>query len=113
MIIMRHYEYNDDEFSNDVDKFWKGDDDDDENMNNEMEEEFYNKEVIHAIEMQLAEKDLDLRLLKVVIKMLESSFWWKFYNFKTKLKMISRSYMIFFKTMQKTREIEEEGETQQ
>ena len=99
---MRNFEYNeDDEYKNEIDKFWQGDGDED--MDDEMYE---NKEIIQALEIQLAEKDLDLRILKMSIKTLESSFWWKFYNFRTRLKMIARTYLVLFKLLEKTRENE-------
>jgi len=101
---MRHFEYDDnDEFKKDIDKFWQGDDDDDD----EDMEQYVGSEVIQALNIQLAEKDLDLRLLKIIMKMLEKSFWWKFYNFQTRLKMIAKAYLVLFKLMTKTRESEE------
>ena len=102
---MRNFEYNEDE--NDVDKFWQGEEDDDD-----MEEEEYGvkqMELIHAMEMQLAERDLDLRALKIVIKMLEKSFCWRFYKFQTKLKMITKSYFVLIKMLEKNREIQDDA----
>jgi hypothetical protein len=102
---MRNFEYNEDE--NDVDKFWQGEEEDDD-----MEEEEYDAkqmELIHAMEMQLAERDLDLRALKIVIKMLEKSFCWRFYKFQTKLKMITKSYFVLIKMLEKNREIQDDA----
>lgn len=105
---MRNFEYNEDE--NDVDKFWQSEGDNDEMDEDEDEDEEYDSkqmELIHAMEMQLAERDLDLRALKIVIKMLEKSFCWKFYKFQTKLKMITKSYFVLIKMLEKNREIQD------
>jgi hypothetical protein len=50
------------------------------------EQEFQRAQII------LVNRDLNHRLLGRVIKMLEKSFWWKFYSLKKRLDMIDLTY---------------------
>jgi hypothetical protein len=98
---MREYNY-DDEDKNDIDKFWHGDDNDDDEME---EYELSKSDIISAMEIDLMEKEVDLKILKSSLKMLEKSFWWRFCSFETKLKRIAKTYLIFKKL---TKKVEEE-----
>ena len=98
---MREYNY-DEEDKNDIDKFWQegGDDDDDDGP-----DEISKSDFLAAMEIDLLEKEIDLKILKSSLKMLEKSFWWRFCNFETRLKRIAKTYLIFKKL---TKKVEEE-----
>jgi hypothetical protein len=85
---MRDFDYDENEdFQNDIDNFFG--DQDDEGI-------YYDKkDIIKAMELEVTENNINLKLLKTVIQTLEDSFWWRFYSFKTKLKMIARTYVVF------------------
>lgn len=90
---MRNFDYEDnDEFKHEIDRFF--DDDEAEFLNEE-----YKEEILHAMQLEIEENNLNLKLLQTSIKMLEKSIWWRFYSFKTKLKMIGKVYMVFDKLL--------------
>ena len=99
---MREFDYDGNEdFQNDIDNFWKDSDDDDEEdeYEDDMDDgEFlgYSKqEVLRAMELELVEREIDLKMLKLAIEMSEKSFWWRFYSLETRLRIIAKSYLIF------------------
>ena len=53
------------------------------------------------MELELLEKDCDLKLLMLCMKSLEKSFLWRFYSFQTKLKMIAKMYLVLSKLVSK------------
>lgn len=59
---------------------------------------------IHAVELSLVEANLNRRLLVNAIKSLESSWFWKFTPYKTKLKMITETYKVFAKLISESDE---------
>lgn len=96
---MRRFDYDDnnEEHREDVDGFF-GD------MNDEDDEEEYfispeeykelveDQQAMQQLHINLAHRDLDDRLLFKTIRMLEKSFWWRFYSQNKKLRLISRTY---------------------
>lgn len=103
---MREYNY-DDEDKNDIDKFWQdGDDDDDDGMEGPDEYEIEKSDILRAMELDFLERELDLKVLKLSIKLLEKSFWWRFCKFETKLKRIAKTYLIFMQLAKKASEEE-------
>lgn len=59
---------------------------------------------LRAVELTLVETNLNRRILVGVIKMLESSWLWKFTGHKTKLRMIEESYKTFSKLISDSKE---------
>ena len=97
-INMRNFDYEDnDEFRHEVDRFF---DDEGEFL----DEEGYKEELLHAMQLEIEENNLNLKLLQTSIKMLEKSIWWRFYSFKTKLRMIGKAYMVFDKLLIEVKE---------
>lgn len=108
---MRHYNYdeNNEDFRNEVDKFWEPDDDEEDEEDEEEDEEeddeeeveeimgYTKKDLIRAMELDLAENELDISLLHIAIQSLEKSFWWKFRSFESRLNLIAKTYLIFSK----------------
>ena len=87
---MRDFNYDEnEEFQNEIDNFFGGDE--------EEGADFYydKKDIIKAMEIEIAESEINLRLLKMAIQTLEKSFCWRFYSFKTKMKMILEMYTLF------------------
>lgn len=99
---MREYNY-DDEDKNDIDKFWQDGDDDEEEME---EYEIEKSDILRAMELDLLERELDLKVLRLSLKLLEKSFWWRFCKFETKLKRIAKTYLIFKQLAKKSNEEE-------
>ena len=58
-------------------------------------------------ELGLVAANLNRKILVSVVKTLETSWWWKFTCFKTKLSMISESYKTFSKLISESEEEEE------
>lgn len=102
---MREYNY-DEEDKNDIDKFWQDGDDDEEDMDME-EYEVEKSDILRAMELDLLERELDLKVLRLSLKLLEKSFWWRFCKFETKLKMIAKTYLIFKQLAKKGNEEEQ------
>ena len=69
----------------------------------EMEDDGMEEE-IRAVELNLVATNLNRRIIINAIKMLESSWWWKFTRYKTKLKMISECYKTFSKLVSEPEE---------
>jgi hypothetical protein len=89
MVKMRKFDYDGNEdFQKDIDGFFE------DEFGEEMfeNEDDYKKEIIRAMELEVAENGLNIKLLNTVITMLEKSFAWRFYSFSTKIKMIQKSY---------------------
>lgn len=94
---MREYDYDDED----------QDQDEMEELFDEEYEEYEAVEkghILKAMEMELVENSMDLKLLKDVTKMLEKSFWWRFYSFETKLKMVTQAYAVIDKLIMEVRE---------
>lgn len=94
---MRHFDYEDDEFRHEVERFF-GDDEAD------FIEDEYKDEILHAMQLEIEENNLNLKLLRTTIKMLEKSIWWRFYSFRTKLRMIGKAYLVFDKLLVEVKE---------
>jgi hypothetical protein len=86
---MRRFDYDEnEEFRDDVDRFFQENEDfftDDESLQNSID--FVNH-------------DFNLRIVRTTIRMLEKSFWWKFYSLNTRLKMIEKTFKRIKKTIQ-------------
>ena len=89
---MRRFDYdnNEDEFKNEVDKFFN-----DEGDNGKFEPP-YPFPMDISLEgddaFVLAEKELNLKIYRTAVKIAEKSFWWKFYFFNTRLSIINKIY---------------------
>jgi len=92
---MRFGKENNDDDQEDVEHFFNDEDDFDDEMHDEMA--YQENREIKMAELALVEANLNRRILVGVIKMLENSFLWKFINYETRLKMISKSYKTFSK----------------
>ncbi len=110
-------EYNYDGEDREVDNFWKDGDEMEEYEENEDDEDnflgYSKQEIIRAMELELGEKQIDLELLRAAMRFNETSFWWRFYGFQTRLKMIAKSYLIFRKLTKPDKEEEEEEESEE
>jgi hypothetical protein len=112
---MRNFNYddNDDEFKNEIDNFFHDDEEDYEDRDEDDEEDEededdyevgYSKEaILKAMEMESVETQLDIALLQMTIQMLEKSFWWRFYSPNRQMKLITRSYAIFYKILEEAK----------
>jgi len=84
------------------------DEENDENVNNFFQEDISNfeegfdeyKELLEERQMDqefkynFLERDSNQKTLRMAVRICEKSFWWKFYSFKTKLKMLQDSYLL-------------------
>lgn len=99
---MRRFNYEDnEEYRDDVDKFFNDDMDDmtPEEYKILMEQE----NVIQDMQMKVVHRDLNYRLLRAAVRVLEKSFWWKFCSLNTRLNSIDA-------TFQRLKKLEEEKE---
>lgn len=91
---MRRFDYDDDEFKDedfpDID-----DDGDDDELSAEYLQILEKRELIEAIKLQLAQKELNYSVLNKSIKYLEKSWFWRFKSLKTKLNSIIETYQTF------------------
>lgn len=95
---MRRFNFDDEETGPDneeVDRFFE---DPEFDLTPEEYEALVNQQQLQA---ELIQQELNQRLLLRAIKMLEKSFFWKFYSFSTRLKMIEKTYQSFFKIQKK------------
>lgn len=86
---MRRFDYdnNDDEYREDVDKFFNEDSDADRY------EELVEEELaLQEAQLDVAFRELNHRTLRAAIRICEKSFWWSFYSVKTRMKMINEAY---------------------
>jgi hypothetical protein len=82
---MRNFDYdNNEEFQPDIDKFFYEED----------EEFFTESEAIEAMELEIAETGINLRLIKIAIKTCEKTFFWRFYTHAYKMKLIKKTYKV-------------------
>lgn len=97
---MRRFEYDDnEEFREDVDKFFNNNDDDDEDgdgdgdRNADRYEEMIEQEMaIQEAQLDVAYRELNHRAMNAAIRVCEKSFWWGFYSINTRMKMIAEAY---------------------
>jgi hypothetical protein len=94
-------ERDDDENHEDLGHFFQGDFEDFDDMDY-MDDEAARE--LRAVELTLVEANLNRRILVGVVKMLESSWLWKFTRYETKLKMIKESYKTFSKLISDSEE---------
>lgn len=89
---MRRFDYDDnEEYREDVDNFF--DSGSDEGITpDEYRAIVKQEQEMQAVQLNLAYRDMNSHLLCRAIKMLEKSFWWRFYSLDTRLKMIERTY---------------------
>ena len=88
---MRRFNYDEnDEYREDVDKFFGEDQQDisDAEYKAIMEQE----QAIQQLQIRFVYRDLNHRMLRTAIRMCEKSFWWWFYSHNTRLKMIDKAY---------------------
>lgn len=83
---MRRFDYDEnDEFREDVDKFF---DENSDNYDDFLAEEF----ALQEAKLGIQHREMDLRLMRTAIKVCENTFMWSFYSLPTRLKMISDTY---------------------
>lgn len=90
---MRNFNYDDnEEFQPEIDNFF--DEEDDEEYDGE---EFFGEksEIIRAMELELVESHINLKILQTAIKTCEKKWFWRFYSLPTKLKHIAKAYVTF------------------
>lgn len=89
---MRRFDYDDDDdYREDVDNFFDGEEQPDitpEEYRSLIEDE----QVIQQLQIEMVSRELNDRLMFKAIKMLEKSFWWRFYSLDTRLKMIEKTF---------------------
>lgn len=92
---MRRFDYDDnEEHREEVDRFFGGEPEDNgEFLTPEEYKSFIdeNRELQRA-SFDLAVRDVEDRFLFRIVKMLERSFWWRFYSHETRMKMIEKTY---------------------
>jgi hypothetical protein len=89
---MRRFNYDDnEEFRDDVDKFF-GDEDDDldemEKYQDLVEEQF----ALEEAQIEIEYSKLNQRILQTAVSICEKSFWWSFFSLHTRTKMITDTY---------------------
>lgn len=94
---MRRFDYDDNEdHREEVDKFFGGGEPDGEGDVFMTPEEYeairQENAAMQQASFDIVYRELDDRLLFRVVKMLERSFWWRFYSLDTRMKMIEKSY---------------------
>jgi len=84
---MRRFDYDDnEEFRDDVDKFF--------NEESEKYEEIINEEMaIQEAQLEIANRELNHRTLRAAVRICEKSWFWGFYNVNTRMRMISDVYL--------------------
>lgn len=82
---MRRFNYDDnEEYRKEVDNFF-GDE--------EMSLGDYKEEkTIFDFQFNLAQQELNHRILRTAVRMSENSFWWRFYSLSTRLQIIDRTF---------------------
>lgn len=89
---MRRFDYDDNEENReDVDNFFGGEEAayiTPEDYKAIVQEE----QAMQQLQLDLVHRELNDRLLYRVTKMLEKSFWWRFYSLETRLRMIEKAY---------------------
>lgn len=79
---MRRFDYDDnEEFREDVDNFFRDSADFFEDDEHDLQQS-----------VDFVMRDLNLRIMRTAIRMLEKSIWWKFSSLNTRLKMIDKTY---------------------
>lgn len=97
---MRRFEYDDnEEFREDVDKFFNNDDEDDDDGDGDGDgdgdkyEDMIEQEMaIQEAQLDVAYRELSHRTLRAAVRVCEKSFWWGFYSINTRMKMIAEAY---------------------
>ena len=89
-------------------RFSNNDDDhEDEDMDEEMEHYFDMDDLegaafVDAAHVELVNREQDQNILKLSIKLLEKSWFWKFRTLDTKLKLIEKTYNNFLVLLDQT-----------
>lgn len=92
--VMKRYDFEDDENnesdeSKDELESYKDEDDDEEDEDFFDDDDFYGKEdMIKELEISFQESQNKTNIIKQAIKICSKSFFWRFYSYQTKLKMI-------------------------
>lgn len=102
---MRRFNYDDnEEFRDDVDKFFRDD------MDGVTPEEYKilmeQESIMEEMQNKMANRDLNYRLLRASVRICEKTFWWRFYSIATRLKHIETA----FKQLKKLEEEQDEEE---
>jgi len=84
---MRRFNYDDnDEFRDDIDKFFNEDESD-------TYEEFVREEIaLQEAELDLSYREVNIKIMRTAVRICEKSFWWSFYSQPTRMKMIVDTY---------------------
>lgn len=91
---MRRYDFEDNEDDNEDDKFEPYEDDKDKEIEDDEDllfdpDDFYGKEdMIRELEISFQEDKNKTNTIKHAIKICSQCFFWRFYSYQTKLKMI-------------------------
>lgn len=97
---MRRFDYDDnDEYREDVDKFFSDAEIDPETYAEMQEwqnfEDIYNEEILREIKLQIISRDFNYKILRTSIKLAEKHFWWNFLSIQTKINHIKAIYKTF------------------
>jgi hypothetical protein len=88
---MRYYDDSDDLNDENVNKFFQ---EDISSFEEDFDELLEERQINQEFKYNFLERDSNQKTLRMAVRMCEKSFWWKFYSFKTKLKMIQESYLL-------------------
>ena len=93
---MRRFNYDDNEdHHEDIDGFLNnenGGEEEDFISPDEYKQIIEEEKALQKAQMEIVQRDINDRTLFESIRMLEKSFWWRFYSLKTRMKMIKEVY---------------------
>lgn len=90
---MRRFDYDDnEEYREDVDNFFGGEEGATFITPEEYKAILQEEREMQQLQIDIVHRELNERLLMRVTKMLEKSFWWRFYSLETRLRMIEKAY---------------------
>ena len=89
---MRQFNYDDnDEFREDIDKFFDGNNDD-ENESGNYDDLIKEELAIQEARLDVQHREIDYKMMRTAIRVCEKTFLWSFYSIPTRMKMISETY---------------------
>jgi len=86
---MRKYNYDDnDEFREDIDKFFDENNESPANYDDLLQEEF----AIQEARIDVQNRDIDIKMMRTAVRICEKTFLWCFLSVPTRMKMIADAY---------------------
>jgi len=87
-----NYEDNNEEYRKEVDNFFRDIGNESDITQEEYEAIMREEQEYVDLQHQIIRQELNHRLLRTAIRMVENSFWSRFYSFGTRLQMIDKAY---------------------